>query len=103
MMSMTSARALAVAILAASILATGSAAAQTYPDRPVTMLVAFPPGGADDAIARIIQDPLQKALGQPIVIENVGGAGGSSPPPGRHAPSPTATPSCCTRTRWRRP
>ena len=55
----------------------GSAAAQTYPDRPITMLVAFPPGGADDAIARIIQDPLQKALGQPIVIENVGGAGGS--------------------------
>jgi tripartite-type tricarboxylate transporter receptor subunit TctC len=40
------------------------------------MLVAFPPGGADDAIARIIQDPLQKALGQPIVIENIGGAGG---------------------------
>jgi putative tricarboxylic transport membrane protein len=40
------------------------------------MLVAFPPGGADDAIARMIQDPLQKALGQPIVIENVGGAGG---------------------------
>src|SRR6516162_7554980 len=33
------------------------ASAQTYPDRPVTMLVAFPPGGADDAIARIIQDP----------------------------------------------
>lgn len=52
------------------------AAAQTYPDHPVTMLVAFPPGGADDAIARIIQDPLQKALGQPIVIENIGGAGG---------------------------
>ena len=40
------------------------------------MLVAFPPGGADDAIARIIQDPLQKALGQPIVVENLGGAGG---------------------------
>src|SRR5581483_5841684 len=40
-------------------------------------LVAFPPGGADDAIARIIQDPLQKALGQPVVIENIGGAGGT--------------------------
>jgi tripartite-type tricarboxylate transporter receptor subunit TctC len=37
---------------------------------------AFPPGGADDATARILQDPMQKALGQPIVIENVGGAGG---------------------------
>jgi tripartite-type tricarboxylate transporter receptor subunit TctC len=68
---------LAAAILAAGLLATGSAAAQTYPERPITMLVAFPPGGADDAIARIIQDPLQKALGQPIVVENLGGAGGS--------------------------
>ena len=70
-------RTLAAAILAAGLLATGSAAAQTYPDRPITMLVAFPPGGADDAIARIIQDPLQRALGQPIVVENLGGAGGS--------------------------
>src|ERR1700746_2039135 len=72
---MMSVRALAVAIVAA--LAAGSAAAQTYPDRPITMLVAFPPGGADDAIARIIQDPMQKALGQPIVVENLGGAGGT--------------------------
>ena len=76
MKSMMSARALAVAIFAATMLAIGSAAAQTYPERPITMLVAFPPGGADDAIARIIQDPLQRALGQPIVVENVGGAGG---------------------------
>jgi tripartite-type tricarboxylate transporter receptor subunit TctC len=74
---MISARALAAAMLVASVLATGAASAQTYPDRPVTMLVAFPPGGADDAIARIIQDPLQKALGQPIVVENLGGAGGT--------------------------
>ncbi len=73
---MNSIRALAAALVAVSLLATGSASAQTYPDRPVTMLVAFPPGGADDAIARMIQDPLQKALGQPIVIENIGGAGG---------------------------
>ena len=40
------------------------------------MIVAFPPGGADDATARIIQDAMQKALGQPIVIQNIGGAGG---------------------------
>ena len=70
-------RAFAATIFAALLFATGSAAAQTYPERPITMLVAFPPGGADDAIARIIQDPLQKALGQPIVVENVGGAGGT--------------------------
>jgi tripartite-type tricarboxylate transporter receptor subunit TctC len=67
--------ALAISILA-TCLAESLAWAQAYPDRPVTMLVAFPPGGADDATARILQDPMQKALGQPIVIENVGGAGG---------------------------
>jgi tripartite-type tricarboxylate transporter receptor subunit TctC len=70
------ARALAASLLATGLLATGAASAQTYPDRPVTMIVAFPPGGADDATARMIQDPMQKALGQPIVIENIGGAGG---------------------------
>jgi tripartite-type tricarboxylate transporter receptor subunit TctC len=67
-------RALAASIFLACL--ASDALAQTYPDRPVTMLVAFPPGGADDATARIIQDPMQKALGQPIVIENLGGAGG---------------------------
>ena len=70
------ARAFAAAIIAACTLATGTASAQTYPDRPVTLIVAFAPGGADDATARIIQDAMQKALGQPIVIENIGGAGG---------------------------
>jgi tripartite-type tricarboxylate transporter receptor subunit TctC len=66
----------AACVVAACVLAAGSASAQTYPDRPITMIVAFPPGGADDATARMIQDPMQKALGQPIVIENIGGAGG---------------------------
>ena len=66
----------ALAALLATCLATGAASAQAYPDRPVTMIVAFPPGGADDATARFIQDAMQKALGQPIVIENIGGAGG---------------------------
>jgi tripartite-type tricarboxylate transporter receptor subunit TctC len=75
------ARALAASILAASLLTIGpacsSAAAQTYPSRPVTMLVAFPPGGVDDTIARMIQPALEKALGQTIVVENLGGAGGT--------------------------
>ena len=77
------------------------ASAQTYPDRPVTMIVAFPPGGADDATARIIQDAMEKALGQPIVIENVGGAGGMIAADKAAHADPTATPSCCIRTRWR--
>jgi len=68
-------RSLLVSLIAACLWL-GAAGAETYPDRPVTMVVAFPPGGADDATARIIQDAMQKALGQPIVIENVGGAGG---------------------------
>ncbi|MBV8751478.1 MAG: tripartite tricarboxylate transporter substrate binding protein BugD [Hyphomicrobiales bacterium] len=69
-------RAVIVSIIAAFVWA-GVARADDYPNRPITMIVAFPPGGADDATARIIQDPLQKALGQPIVIENVAGAGGT--------------------------
>jgi tripartite-type tricarboxylate transporter receptor subunit TctC len=72
---MSVARTLAASIISISALASG-ASAQAYPDRPITMLVAFPAGGADDAIARILQDPMQKALGQSIVIENIGGAGG---------------------------
>jgi tripartite-type tricarboxylate transporter receptor subunit TctC len=73
---MISARAFSTALVAACALAATAASAQTYPDRPVTMIVAFAPGGADDATARIIQDAMQKALGQPIVVENIGGAGG---------------------------
>src|SRR5438093_7620797 len=64
------------AALLASVLASGSAAAQHYPNRPITLVVPFPPGGATDAIARIIQDSMSQSLGQQIVIENIGGAGG---------------------------
>jgi tripartite-type tricarboxylate transporter receptor subunit TctC len=70
------ARAFAAAIFAACLLATGAASAQTYPSRTINLLVPYPPGGATDTIARILQEPMQKALGQTIVIENVGGAGG---------------------------
>ena len=55
---------------------TGAAAAQTYPSRPITIIVPYPPGGATDTIGRIMQDSLSQSLGQPIVLENVGGAGG---------------------------
>jgi tripartite-type tricarboxylate transporter receptor subunit TctC len=70
------ARALAAPLLVAWILAAGAASAQTYPNRPITLVVPYPPGGATDAIARIMQDSLSQSLGQQIVIENVGGAGG---------------------------
>src|ERR1700738_4646531 len=73
--AMSIVRALVASMISACVLTSG-ASAQTYPDRPITLIVAFPPGGADDTIARTLHDPLQKALGQPIVIENIGGAGG---------------------------
>jgi tripartite-type tricarboxylate transporter receptor subunit TctC len=73
---MTFARALAASLLAACLFASGTASAQSYPARTISMICPFPPGGATDAIARIIQDAMSKSLGQTIVVENVGGAGG---------------------------
>ena len=64
------------AFLAAAVLPM-RAFAQGYPDKPVRFVVPYPPGGGTDVIARIVQDKFRAALGQPIVIENRGGAGGS--------------------------
>src|SRR5712692_825363 len=55
----------------------GLAGAQSFPSRPVTLVVPFPPGGSTDTAARIIGDRMRPALGQSVVIENVGGAGGT--------------------------
>src|SRR5262249_62318615 len=54
------------------------AAGQDYPSRSVTLIVNFPPGGSTDAMARIIREPLSQALGQSIIIDNRGGAGGTT-------------------------
>ena len=53
------------------------ALAQGYPAKPIRMIVPFPPGGTTDLIARVVQPKFQEFLGQPVVIENKGGAGGS--------------------------
>ena len=53
------------------------AVAQDYPSRPIRLIVPYPPGGGTDVIARIVQPRLSEALGQPLVIENRGGAGGA--------------------------
>ena len=53
------------------------ARAQAYPSRPITIIVPVPPGGVADPIARILADRLTMTLGQPVVVENVTGAGGS--------------------------
>jgi tripartite-type tricarboxylate transporter receptor subunit TctC len=54
-----------------------SAQAQTFPAKPVTLMVPYPAGGLSDVIARKVNTPLGKALGQPVIVENLGGASGS--------------------------
>jgi len=56
----------------------GAALAQDYPKRPITMIVPFAAGGTSDVIARTVAEQMGATLGQPIVIENVAGAGGST-------------------------
>src|ERR1700752_4417819 len=99
-------------LLAAAILvaATASALAQDYPARPITVVVPFSAGGPSDVVARIVTEHMAKTLGQSLVIENVGGAGGTlgsarvatSPPDGytllagsmgSHVSAPVLTPN----------
>jgi tripartite-type tricarboxylate transporter receptor subunit TctC len=65
-----------IAALALTFAAT-AALAQPYPSRPVTLIVPFPPGGSTDTAARIMAERMRRILSQPVIIENVGGAGGS--------------------------
>ncbi len=53
------------------------ARAQTYPSRPITIVVPAPPGGPGDTLARVLAEPMRASLGQPVIIENVGGANGT--------------------------
>jgi tripartite-type tricarboxylate transporter receptor subunit TctC len=68
------------ALVAASVAilrSIGNAAAQSYPSRPMTMIVPFAAGGPTDTIGRIVAERMRQSLGQPIVIENVIGASGN--------------------------
>jgi tripartite-type tricarboxylate transporter receptor subunit TctC len=66
-----------IAGLAALIWVTPAALAADYPVRPVTLVVAFPPGGPSDVLSRIVGKKLEQLLGQPFIIENRPGAGGN--------------------------
>jgi tripartite-type tricarboxylate transporter receptor subunit TctC len=68
---------LVAAALAALWATATDAAAQTYPARPVTMIVPLATGGSTDTIARIVAEGMRASLGQPIIVENVAGAGGT--------------------------
>ena len=67
----------AVVVLFLSLLLAASATAQDYPNKPIRFIVPYPPAGGTDIVARVLSAPLAAALGQPIVIDNRGGAAGN--------------------------
>jgi tripartite-type tricarboxylate transporter receptor subunit TctC len=69
--------AIALAPIAFFLAASAPVQAQNFPTRPITLIVPFPPGGSTDVAGRIIADKMGAFLGQPVIVENVGGAGGS--------------------------
>src|SRR5437660_289570 len=67
-----------LALLALSLAGlSGPVGAQDYPTKPIKFVVPYPPGGGTDVVARIVNEPLATALGQPIIIDNRGGAAGN--------------------------
>src|ERR1044072_6489187 len=66
-----------LAAAAASPFVSRLALAQTFPNRPITLVVPYPPGGPTDTIARLVAERMRGSLGQPVVIENVSGGGGT--------------------------
>ena len=70
-------RALIGAVTLALMVGVAGAQAQSFPSRQMTLVVPFPPGGSTDVAARIMAEKMRPILGQPVIIENVGGAGGS--------------------------
>jgi tripartite-type tricarboxylate transporter receptor subunit TctC len=65
-----------IACLLAGLVLGGAALADSFPARPVTLMVPYPAGGVSDVIARTLNNRLAKELGQPVIVENLGGASG---------------------------
>lgn len=70
----------ALAVLATGVAGTALCAADDYPNKPIKMIVPFAPGGGTTAMARAVSEPLGARIGQPVVIENRDGAGGTPAP-----------------------
>ncbi len=68
---------LALLLMTAAVAPAAHAQGSAWPSKPIKVVVNFPPGGAADQIARVVSQPLQEALGQPVLIENRGGANGN--------------------------
>ena len=69
-------KSLVTGLLAACLSWSGAAMAQSYPDRPITMIIPFAAGGPTDVLGRTMAQRMSEILGQPVIVENVGGAGG---------------------------
>jgi tripartite-type tricarboxylate transporter receptor subunit TctC len=67
----------AAALTALGLLAAPGASAQSYPSKPIRMIVPFPAGGTTDVVARLVAQKMTESMGQPVLVENRGGAGGS--------------------------
>src|SRR5689334_14941378 len=68
---------LSLALMASMLMQFGVASAQDYPNRSITLIVPYPPGGGVDAMARLVGEKLSAALGQQVVVDNRGGGGGN--------------------------
>jgi tripartite-type tricarboxylate transporter receptor subunit TctC len=86
--------------MAIAAMGVAGATAQTYPDRPIKLIVPFPPGGPPDAIARVIGDDVGKRINQTVVIDNRQGAGATIGSRAVAAAELTVT-RCCSPARHR--
>ena len=89
-------------LFAAALALAASAAFAQFPNKPVTIVVGFEPGGGTDTTARILQGPLGEQIGQQVIVENRAGAGGNIAVDHVAKRRPTAIPSC-SRTSARSP